>query len=174
MTPNPEKSPIGIAQRWLPTPGGNRHLQHPSTRKQRKTQVRDEARIRGQLPQAAAAHPLQERPIRQPPRPVQERPARAAGRRTERAGVRHHKRTAAQDNQARRARPLSLRGRNGSSCPILDIGAVRERYLSALEHRPSEKLANEAGVETDCVELPRVSVASRQGLALALEHRHMV
>jgi hypothetical protein len=36
------------------------------SRQQRRPHVRDEARIRGQLPQAAATHPLQEGPIRQP------------------------------------------------------------------------------------------------------------
>jgi hypothetical protein len=43
-------------------------------------------------PQAAAAHPLQEGPVRQPARSAQEEPAGASGRR---AGLRHDKRTAA-------------------------------------------------------------------------------
>ena len=49
----------------------------------------------------AAAHPLQEGPIRQPSRPAEERPAGASGRRAQRAGLRHDERKAAQDHQAR-------------------------------------------------------------------------
>jgi len=38
----------------MSTPCGNRHTQHRGLREQRRPYVRDEARIRGQLPQAAA------------------------------------------------------------------------------------------------------------------------
>jgi hypothetical protein len=58
-------------------PYGNRHAQHPSPKEQRKTHVRNQAQIRGQLPQAAIAHPLQEGPVRQPARSAHEKPAGA-------------------------------------------------------------------------------------------------
>ncbi len=72
----PPRSSIGVPQRRLPTPCGNPHTRHRSTREQRRTHVRDQARIRGQLPQAAAAHLLEEGPVRQPARSAQNLPAR--------------------------------------------------------------------------------------------------
>jgi len=70
--PEHPQDPIGIAQRRLPTPCGNRHTQHKNPTEHRRTHVRDKARIRGQLPQVADAHPLQEGLIRQPARSAQD------------------------------------------------------------------------------------------------------
>jgi hypothetical protein len=105
--------------------------------------------------------PLQERPVRQPPRSAEEEPAGAAERRAQRARIRHDRRRAPQDHQARG-------GHHSAGQRIRRRQFARDQDADRNDegHRKEDRRRTAAGAATAIRALAAGPVGSKRGLSL--------